>query len=34
MAFLCETLPKQPLHDGKRGRLVWDLETDRFEIGY
>ena len=34
MAVVCEALPKRPFHDGKRGRLVWNLETDRFEIGY
>ena len=34
MAVVCETLPKRPFYDGKRGRLVWNLETDRSEIGY
>ena len=34
MAVICEALPKRPLHDRKRGRLVWDLATDRCVIGY
>ena len=27
-------LPRRPFHDGKRGRLQWHLDRDRFEIGY
>ena len=27
-------LPRRPFHDGKRGRLAWHLDVDRFEIGY
>ena len=27
-------LPRRPFHDGKRGRLQWNLTADRFEIGY
>ena len=33
-AVIRDALPARPFHDGKPGRLVWNLETDRFEIGY
>ena len=34
LAVIREALPARPFHDGKRGRLVWNLEADRFEVGY
>ena len=27
-------LPRRPMQEGKRGRLVWELHDDRMEIGY
>ena len=34
LAVIREALPARPFHDGKRRRLVWNLEADRFEVGY
>ena len=34
MTMIRHSLPRRPFHDGKRGRLQWYLERDRFEIGY
>ena len=34
LAVIRDALPARPFHDGKQRRLVWNLEADRFEVGY